>query len=44
VFDEKGVIKVQPATVKVLFEHLVKYTFLLLALETFSAAYQKFSE
>jgi len=41
VLEENGVIKVQPATVKVLFEHLAIYTFLRLDLTTRLAAYQK---
>lgn len=40
-FDEKGVINVQPAVVKVLLEHLVKYIFLLLVFISFSTEYQK---
>jgi len=38
--DENGVIKVQPAVTKVLFEHFVKYSFFLPALTTLDAAYQ----
>jgi len=37
---EKGVIKTQPDIVKVLFEHLVKYTFFLLAFTALFATYQ----
>jgi hypothetical protein len=44
IFDENGVIKVQPAVVKTRFEHLVTYTFLRLLDETLSAEYQKESE
>jgi hypothetical protein len=40
IFDAKGVIKVQPAVVKVLLEHLVKYNFLRLLFITLSATYQ----
>jgi hypothetical protein len=40
-FDEKGVINVQPAVVKTLLEHLVKYTFFLLYLVILLAKYQK---
>ena len=41
VFDENGVINVQPAAVKVRLLHLVKYTFLRRALINRLAAYQK---
>jgi hypothetical protein len=41
IFDEKGVIKVHPAVVKVLLEHLVKYTFLRLTLLIRLTTYQK---
>jgi len=41
VLDENGVINVQPAVVKVLFEHFVKYIFFLLIFETLLAIYQK---
>jgi hypothetical protein len=41
VLDEKGVIKAHPESVKVLFEHFVKYTFLRLAFVTRLATYQK---
>jgi hypothetical protein len=37
---ENGVIKAQPDIVNVRSEHFVKYTFFLLALTAFSAAYQ----
>jgi hypothetical protein len=40
VLEENGVMKVQPAVVSVLFEHLVKKTFFLLDLTTRLAAYQ----
>jgi hypothetical protein len=43
VLEEKGVIKVQPAVVKVRLEHFVNVTFCLLDLTTRLAAYQKFS-
>jgi len=43
VFEDKGVIKVQPDVVKTLFEHFVKYTLRLLLEDTLSAKYQKLS-
>jgi hypothetical protein len=42
-FEENGVIKAQPAVVSVRSEHLEKYTFLRLALDTFIAEYTKAS-
>jgi len=42
--EEKGVTKVQPLIVKVLSEHLVKKTFLLLLAEYLEAENQKLSE
>jgi len=40
VLEENGVIKVQPLMVNVRFAHLVKYTFLRLALTALFATYQ----
>jgi len=40
IFDEKGVIKVQPAVVKVLLEHFVKYSLRRLLFIILSAVYQ----
>lgn len=44
VFELNGVIKVQPAVVKVLAEHLVTKTFLRLDWITLLAAYQKIQD